>query len=210
MTDDTALSPTPRSGLPGHPLTYCDGSELEPYCRQVRALVSRARLEHIERVTETAVAIAQANGLDEAQLHQVRLAAALHDAARDLPAADLLRLGGPAGPMEREHPLTLHGRAARTLAASWGVTDEVVLDAIEGHVFGVAPSNAVGMCVYVADVCEPGRGVNQDLRELAMHDLFAAYRLAVASKVHYLEANGKPVHPQTRAVYRSLVGEDGE
>ena len=182
--------------------------DLETYRRRVRELVTAARMGHIERVTETAVAIARANGPDERLQHQVELAAVLHDAARDLPDDELVRLGAPADDLERRHPLTLHGRAARSLAATWGVTDEAVLGAIEGHVFGVPPTDAVGMCVYVADVCEPGRGVNDDLRELAMHDLLAAYRRAVVTKVRYLEAAGKPVHPGTLAVYRSLFGEE--
>lgn len=189
-----------RSGL-------CAAPDLAPYCRRVRELVSPARFEHIVRVAETAVAIGAANGLPPAALERVALAGVLHDAARDLSAAELARLAPPANELEAGHPLTLHGRAGRALAAAWGVSDEVVLGAVEGHVFGVDPDDAVGMCVYVADVCEPGRGVNDDLRELAMRDLGAAYRSAVRTKVEYLADAGKPIHPATLAIYRSLGGQ---
>ena len=179
------------------------------YCRRVREVVSQDRFEHIRRVMETSVDIAKGNGLPESEVAKVALAAILHDAARDLPDAELLRLAPPTCELEAAHPLTLHGRAGRRLAEAWGVTDATVLRAVEGHVFGVPPGQVVGMCVYVADVCEPGRGVNGELRDLAMHDLKAAYRRAVEAKVEYLKATGKPIHPVTLGIYRSLQAAEG-
>ncbi len=186
----------------------CAEAAVAPFCGRVRELVSQDRFEHICRVAETALAIAGGNGLTELERAQVALAAILHDAARDLPDEELLRLAPPAIELEATHPLTLHGRASRRLAEAWGVTDETVLQAVEGHVFGVQLDQPVGMCVYVADVCEPGRGVNGDLLELAMHDLRAAYKGAVEAKVEYLKATGKPIHPATLAIYRSLPRAD--
>ena len=115
------------------------------------------------------------------------------------------RLVQPSNEVERKHPLVLHGRASRELASEWGVSDEAVLGAVEGHVFGVPADDLVGMALYVADVSEPGRGVNAELRELAQRDLAAAYREAVGCKVAYLRANGKEIHPSTMRAYESLV-----
>lgn len=117
-----------------------------------------------------------------------------------------MELAPPELELERRHPLALHGRAARKLAADWGVSDEEVLAAIEGHVFGVPREHQVGMAVYVADVSEEGRGVNEQIRELAMEDLEAAYQLAVRAKVDYLTRTGKEIHPATLAAYRAIVG----
>lgn len=172
----------------------------------VRARVTPARFAHIVRVAELAAAIAEANGFTPQERAAVVEAALLHDAARDLSDAELVRLAPPRLALERAHPLALHGRAARELARRWGVTDEVVLGAIEGHVFGVAPHDRVGMALYVADVSEPGRGVNAHIREFAMTDLPSAYRHAVCSKVEYLERCGKEIHPDTLATYRAIVG----
>lgn len=171
----------------------------------VRERVSEERFEHIERVARVADAIAAANGFSDRERGQVVEAALLHDAARDLSDAELIDLAPPRIDLERGHPLALHGRAGRALAASWGVSDEVVLSAVEGHVFGVPWGHRVGMAVYVADVCEPGRGVNEDIHRLALHDLSAAYRRAVISKVEYLERSGKEIHPDTLATYRAIV-----
>lgn len=196
---DHATSPSTRQAE-----APCDNPLVAPYCRLVRAAVTEERFGHILRVAQTALAIGKSNGFSEEELEEVALAAVLHDAARDMRDEQLKRLAPPECELEAEHPIVLHGRAARTLAERWGVTDAVVLEAVEGHVFGVPDGHMVGMSVYVADVCEPGRGVNDDLRELAMLDLGAAYRQAVASKVEYLRRTGKPVHHATLAAYASF------
>ncbi len=162
------------------------------------------RFQHIRRVARLAVTIARANSFAEGEAEATCLAAILHDAARDLPPDELFRLAPPENPLEERQPLSVHGRAARVIATSWGIDDARVLEAIEGHVFGVGLDNRVGMAVYIADVCEPGRGVNDDIRELAMRDLARAYREAVASKVRYLRSCGKSVHPATLRVYEQI------
>lgn len=167
-------------------------------------MVSSDRFRHIQRVADLAEEIARANGFSEEEVRATLLAAILHDAARELPARSLLKLAPARVPVESEHPLTVHGRAGRRMAELWGVTDERVLQAIEGHVFGVDESNRIGVAVYIADVSEPGRNVNADIRSLAMQDLSAAYRLAVRAKVHYLTSVGKPVHPDTMRVYEAI------
>ncbi|GAA5335097.1 MULTISPECIES: bis(5'-nucleosyl)-tetraphosphatase (symmetrical) YqeK [Thermus] len=169
---------------------------------KVRPLVTPERWAHILRVAELARTIAERNGLDPERAY---LAGLLHDAARDLPLEELLRLASPENEVERAHPLALHGRAARRLAEAWGVEDPEVLEAIEGHVYGVSPENGLGMALYVADVSEPGRGVNGEIRDLALSGrLREAYREAVVNKVHYLQGKGIPVHPRTLEVYESL------
>lgn len=183
----------------------CSRSSVAPYCARARAIVTPARWEHVQRVATLAETIARANRFRDDEIRATSLAAVLHDAARDLPTERIFELAPPSNDTERSHPLTLHGRAGRALAHSWGVTDERVLDAIEGHVFGVDPGDRIGMAVYVADVSEPGRGVNDDVRELAMHDLPRAYRKAVRTKVDYLRSRGKPVHPRTLEVHASIA-----
>jgi predicted HD superfamily hydrolase involved in NAD metabolism len=167
-------------------------------------MVEPDRFEHILRVAALAIDVARANRFSPNERKATALAAVLHDAARDLSPERLVELAPPETEMERAHPMSLHGRAGRTLAEHWGVEDERVLDAIAGHVVGVAVSNRVGMAVYVADVSEPGRGVNADIRDLAMHNLLRAYQRAVDSKVRYLRSKGKAVHPRTLEVYEQI------
>lgn len=184
------------------------GHGLDRLVEQVSQRVSADRFAHVARVARLALDIADANGFSAPQRQQVITAALLHDAARDMTDDQLLRLAPPVLELERHHPLALHGRAARALAVSWGVTDPTVLDAVEGHVFGVRLDDLVGMALYVADVSEPHRGVNDDIRQLAMTDLLAAYRLAVRAKVAYLKRCGKEIHPDTLAAFRAIVASE--
>jgi predicted HD superfamily hydrolase involved in NAD metabolism len=167
-------------------------------------MVEPERFDHILRVAALADGIARANRFTPNELRATALAAVLHDAARDLLPERMFELAPPETDLERAHPLSLHGRAGRALAERWGVEDEQVLGAIAGHVFGVPVSNRVGMAVYVADVSEPGRGVNADIRDLAMHNLRRAYQRAVDSKVRYLRSKGRAVHPRTLEVYEQI------
>lgn len=185
----------------------CTRPSVAPYCARVKEWVSARRFEHIVRVAILSETIAQANRFTAGEVRAVALAATLHDVARDLSAEELFRLAPPETELERNHPLAVHGRAGRRIIEGWGVTDERVLDAVEGHVFGVSHDNRVGMALYIADVSEPGRGVNGDIRDLAMHNLFWAYQRAVASKVSYLRSRGKAVHPDTLRVYREICGQ---
>ncbi len=193
-------TPTPTESLPGP----CTRPSIAPWCQRVREVLSPDRFNHVIRVAVLAEQIARANGFSEAEVRATLLAAVLHDAARELPPEQLLRLAPPRAQIEAEHPLTVHGRASRRMAELWGVEDESVLAAIEGHVFGVEDSNRVGVAVYIADVSEPGRNVNAEIRELALTDLQEAYRAAVRAKVHYLRSVNKPVHPDTLSVYEAL------
>ncbi len=166
---------------------------------RVRERVSPKRWDHIVRVAELARKIAEAAGADG---ERAWLAGILHDVARELSAEELLALCTPRDEVEAMHPRVLHGCAGRKIAVEWGVSDPEVLEAIEGHVWGVSPDNPVGMAVYVADTSEPGRGVNEDLRELALAgELDRAYAEAVARKVAYLRAKGIPIHPRTLKAY---------
>lgn len=171
------------------------------WAERVRPLVKRERFAHIERVACLARDIALANGLDADKAY---LAGILHDVARDMGDAELLRLAPPESEADVQHPLSLHGRAARTVLERWGVTDADILDAVEEHTTGPRDGKPLSVCIYVADICEPGRGVNAHIRELAFSDLERAYREALCCKVQYLQSKGKTVHPRTMAAYENL------
>ncbi len=177
---------------------------ISPWYQRVAIQLTPKRFAHVLRVTKLADAIGQANSFSRAERQATAKAAILHDIARELDCEAMHALAKPQIDVECECHLVLHGKAGRALAEQWGMDDATVLDAIEGHTFGVLPTNRVGMAVYIADVSEPGRNVNEDIRELALENLFAAYKKAVNCKVSYLQSRGKPVHPDTLRVHNAI------
>ncbi len=177
---------------------------IAPLYQRVAKQLTPKRFAHVLRVTKLADAIGQANDFSTTELQATAKAAILHDIARELDCEAMHALAEPKIACESECHLVLHGKAGRALAQQWGIDETVVLDAIEGHTFGVLPDNRVGMAVYIADVSEPGRNVNQDIRELALEDLLSAYKKAVSCKVNYLQSRGKPVHPDTLRVHDEI------
>lgn len=182
-------------------------AQLPLWQARVQLMVKPRRFEHVMRVAELARDIAQANGINPQLAYW---AGVLHDVARDLPDAELLRLAPPECLIDAAHPLALHGRAGRALLEHWGLKahtpdERCLLEAVEDHTTGPRAGNGVSACVYIADVSEPGRGVNADIRELALLDLPAALRKAIVSKVTYLQGRGIEVHPRTLGTYHSLL-----
>ena len=175
-----------------------------PFYKRVMKQLSPQRYMHVLRVLTLADRIAQGNDFSQAEWRATTLAAILHDVARELSPREMYALVPPELECEKACHLTLHGKAGSSLARKWGVRNSLVLDAIEGHVFGVSLDNKVGMAVYTADVSEPGRGVNTEIRELALYDLKAAYESATVSKVTYLQVMGKVVHPSTMKAYLEI------
>jgi predicted HD superfamily hydrolase involved in NAD metabolism len=179
-----------------------DSDTVQFWLDRVRGMVKPERFEHILRVASLSKDIARANGLHEFKAY---LAGVLHDIARELPGEELLRLAPPESEMDATHPMAVHGRAGRALLEGYGFNDIDVLDAVEDHTTAPREDKLLSMCVYVADVTEPGRGVNHHIRELAFHDLPKAFAEAVACKVRYLQKKGVTVHPRTLAAYERLT-----
>jgi len=177
---------------------------IAPLYQRVAKQLTPKRFAHVLRVTKLADAIGQANNFSSQELQATAKAAILHDIARELDCDEMHALAAPKIAVENECHLVLHGRAGRALAQQWGISESIVLEAIEGHTFGVLPGNRVGMAVYIADVSEPGRNVNEDIRELALENLFESYKRAVSCKVNYLQSRGKPVHPDTLRVHDEI------
>lgn len=121
--------------------------------------VEPARLNHIQGVIHTAVELAHRFDIDP---ERARLAAAAHDLDRDLTAGEGLALAAdwdiPLTTEERLHPTLLHGAlSAERLRRWYAVEDEELLHAVRHHTLGAADFGPLGMILYVADFCEPGR-----------------------------------------------------
>ena len=109
-----------------------------------RSRLSERRYEHTLRVADTAQRLALAHDLDA---DRARLAALLHDAARETGPEEYLKLADQwhlqVGDPERQSPKLLHGPVAAELARrELGIDDEEVLDCGQGPHDGEAGDGA--------------------------------------------------------------------
>lgn len=188
----------------------------------VRGRLSGKRYAHTLRVADAAEKLARVHGLDAVR---TRLAALLHDAARELKPGEYLALAEewelPLGESEREDPKLLHGPVAAELARrELGVEDEEVLEAVRAHTVGSPGMGSLALAVYVADKIEPARDYPSvgRLRKLAPEDLQEAATEALRRTRDHNDERNRPTHPTSlqtlewleEAVYRRVDERDDE
>jgi predicted HD superfamily hydrolase involved in NAD metabolism len=182
-----------------HAKTHAFLEEAEAFAR---SRLSEGRYEHTLRVADTAEDLALAHDLDA---NRARLAALLHDAAREtapegfLDLADKWRL--QVGDPERQSPKLLHGPVAAELARrELGIDDQEVLEAIRAHTTGRPGMGPLALVLYVADKIEPARDYPSvgRLRTLARDDIYRAAEEALQRAIAHNEARGKATHPASR------------
>lgn len=167
-----------------------------------RSRLSDARYEHTLRVAGTAERLAKAHGLAP---EKARLAALIHDSAREVAKDEYLRLAAgwnlPVGEPERESPKLLHGPIAAELARrKLGINDEGVLDAVREHTVGADGMSELSLVLYLADKIEPVRDYPsvERIRKMSEADLHEAAAEALGRSIAHNEERGKPIHPSSR------------
>ena len=164
-----------------------------------RSRLSKERYEHTLRVADTAEDLALAHDLDA---DMARLAALLHDAAREMDPEVFLNLANKwrlqVEDLERQSPKLLHGPVAAELARrEFGMDNEEVLQAVRAHTTGRPGMGPLALVLYVADKIEPARDYPSvgRLRKLAGEDLNEAAAESLRRAIAHNEERGKATHP---------------
>jgi predicted HD superfamily hydrolase involved in NAD metabolism len=172
------------------------------------ARMSAGLLEHCWGVARFAASLAQRWG---ASANEALLGGLLHDYCREMLGEEILNrceeLGLPVSALESRRPVQLlHARLAAAELASQDLSSEC-LEAIARHTVGGAGMSVLARCLYVADTAEPGRTYKgaAELRELAATSLNEALRTSVARTLLHLVERGRPIHPDTIALYNELA-----
>ena len=173
------------------------------------AVVSPARLEHIQRVAGLASAWAERMGVPDSERNRWLRAVWLHDALRDAGPTELEKWAASiVGPPELRH-----GPASAGRAKAEGETDRGVLDAVRYHSLGLAEWDMVGRILYCADFLDPGRPFNQqeraELAERLPEDAAGVLREVARSRITHIIRSGWPLPEPTVRFWNSLVATGG-
>ncbi len=173
------------------------------------ARVDEERLRHSLRVLELIPGLAAAHGADAEPL---KLAALLHDSARGMSDAEMLksaeRLGLPVRDIDRRFPILLHGRLAVEMARrELEIDDAAVLSAVLYHTAGHPLMSLSDKLLFLGDMIEPERALPRldELRLLAYDDVNGAMRLAIEINRRYLAARGRVMDPLTLELKQALT-----
>lgn len=161
--------------------------------------LSKKRFKHTLGVVESAVQLATVYGID---IEKARIAALLHDCAKELPLSDMQLLVSEF-PCDEEivhNGALLHGLAGMVLAKErYGIHDESILEAIRVHTTGKVDMSPLDKVIFLADYIEPNRdfpGV-EDIRLASQRSLDEGVLCGYDMTIRHLLDTGLTIYPLT-------------
>lgn len=177
--------------------------------RMVKARLSEKRYRHTINVKKMAVKLAKKYGADA---EKAAMAAILHDAAKEMPSEEMLRIFREnaiiADNAENRPKAVWHGICAAILAQTqWGIDDPEILSAIRYHTTGAPQMCMLDKIIFMADMTSAERDFPQvdRLRKLEMKDLDEAFAQALQMTLDFVRQDGKPVDPVGEAALQALA-----
>lgn len=173
---------------------------------KVKQTLSEKRYEHTLGVEYTAACLAMRYGAD---MEKARLAALLHDCAKQISTQEKLdacaRYHLSVSEYEKKNPELLHAKLGACFAKElYGVEDEEVLSAITWHTTGKPDMSLLDKILYIADYLEPNRDQADDLpevRSLVFVDLDACLFRILEDSMDYLASRNFVIDPMTEKTY---------
>ncbi|ARD49533.1 bis(5'-nucleosyl)-tetraphosphatase (symmetrical) YqeK [Sporosarcina sp. P33] len=139
--------------------------DLQQVRNDLERRLPKERYEHVLRVTETAMKLAEEVGVS---VEKAEIAGLFHDYAKFMNKEELLELLKRDEEYElyvKYHSELWHAPVGALLAKErYGVDDDEILQAIRFHTTGRAGMGELEKVIYIADLIEPGRkfpGINE-------------------------------------------------
>jgi predicted HD superfamily hydrolase involved in NAD metabolism len=163
--------------------------------------VPKPRLQHILRVEQTAIALAQHHQLDVDKAAQAGL---LHDLAKYFEPERLLAMAKAEGlaltEVDLADPHLLHADVSAIVARDeFAVSDPEILAAIRHHTLGQPGMSQLCCVVFLADSLEPGRGTSpelEDIRQAYLDNLYQAVLQVCDRTFAHLINHHRLIHPR--------------
>lgn len=176
----------------------------EALIEAVKTQVSNKRFEHILRVEQMALNLAEKWDVD---LEAASIAALVHDYAKERSDADFLAVIAEKKldpDLKQWGNYLWHGVVGAELVHDeLGIHNQDILDAMRQHTTGAAYMTQLSQVVYMADYIEMGRdfpGV-AEVRQLAFEDLGASVGWQTTHTLQYLLAKQGRIYPGTITTY---------
>jgi predicted HD superfamily hydrolase involved in NAD metabolism len=167
------------------------------------------RFKHTLGVVESSEKLAN---LYNENIKNARIAALLHDCAKNMEEQDLKNLitqnGYSIDEVCDKAPELLHGIGGSIIAnKTIGVEDGEILDAIKYHTTGRKGMTKLEKIIYLADYIEPNRDFKgvESLRKLSEKDLDKAVVKALDNTITYVISNGGLLHIDTIIARNSFL-----
>ena len=169
--------------------------------------LKQPRYFHSLGVAKVAGDLAVIYGYDE---EKARIAGILHDCAKNLSDAELLRWCDiyhlSVSPMEALCPFLLHGKVGAVLAReNYGIEDPEILDAIIYHTTGRPNMSLLEKIIFTADYIEPFRRPLprlDEIRNQAYADLDRAVLMILENTLDYLTESKVKIDTTTVDTYK--------
>jgi predicted HD superfamily hydrolase involved in NAD metabolism len=189
-------------------------TDAEELLRAALLKIPAGLAEHVLRVVDEALRLAQIHGVDR---EAATIAALGHDLLRAHSPERLLHIaeeqGYPMDEVDRMEPVLLHGPlAVPILREQYRVLDADVLGAVAHHTTGHAGMTPLQKLLFVADKVEPHKrdrapAAIDRVIGLAQSDLDAAMLAYLDYHVLYALEAGWPLHPNTVAARNELLAQ---
>ena len=177
--------------------------------RIIKQRLSSERASHSVRVLDTALELAEGSKID---LEKVRLAALLHDYAKEVPPEKMLLIAREQQLLtcaaEEAQPDLLHAPVGSWLCRSGlGIEDEEILQAIRYHTTGRKDMSALDIIIYLADLIEPGRSFDKadELRRVCRQDIYQGLLMAFDLTICHVIERRFLIHPFTVEARNSIL-----
>ncbi|MCT4411865.1 HD domain-containing protein [Leuconostoc falkenbergense] len=187
---------------------YFDGSiaQLE---EKVEARLSDYRFQHVRRVRDYAIQLAEANGVDT---DQAEVAALVHDYAKERSDSDFIAVIK----RKKMDPDLMnwgnyiwHGVVgAEMIHDELGITDSDILTAVREHTTGAgATMSKLSQVIFMADYLEVGRDFDgvQVARDITKQSLGQGVKYQIVHTLARLVKKETPIYPKSLETYNYWV-----
>jgi nicotinate-nucleotide adenylyltransferase len=166
----------------------------------LKTVLGERKFTHTLGVEKEAVRLCRLYGGNE---EKARVAALLHDAAKNMPPDKKLaackEYGIKLDSVLKSHPdLTHQFIGAKIAEHLFGITDGEILNAVKFHTTGRRNMSRLEKIIFVADCTEPYRSDYNGLTEIraaADESLDRAFLVAIKFSIEHVKSKQQPLHP---------------